>query len=67
MPHEHPIAVRGLDHIVFDEAAIRVHPAAHRVTAGALETRHGAGADGPSPCLLDLEPNTVELKGPPYA
>ena len=61
---------RNLDHFClrvepFDEAAIRAHLAAHGVAAGPVESRYGAGGEGPSIYLTDPEGNVVELKGPP--
>jgi catechol 2,3-dioxygenase-like lactoylglutathione lyase family enzyme len=61
---------RNLDHFclrvaVFDEPAMRAHLAAHRVQAGAVESRYGAEGEGPSLYLTDPEGNVVELKGPP--
>jgi catechol 2,3-dioxygenase-like lactoylglutathione lyase family enzyme len=60
---------RNLDHVCFrvepfDEAAIRVHLAAHGVQAGPVESRYGAEGEGPSIYLQDPEHNTIELKGP---
>jgi catechol 2,3-dioxygenase-like lactoylglutathione lyase family enzyme len=61
---------RNLDHFClrvepFDEAAIRAQLRAHGVSAGPLETRYGAGGEGPSLYVDDPEGNVVELKGPP--
>lgn len=59
---------RNLDHVCFrvepfDEASIRAHLALHRVEAGPVESRYGAGGEGPSIYLQDPEGNTIELKG----
>ena len=63
---------RNLDHLClrvepFDEAAIRAHLAALGVEGGPVESRYGAGGEGPSIYLSDPEGNVVELKGPPSA
>jgi glyoxylase I family protein len=63
---------RNMDHFClrvepFDEAAIRSQLAQHGYTAGAVESRYGAGGEGPSIYLADPEGNIVELKGPPDA
>lgn len=60
---------RNLDHFClrvepFDEAAIRAQLRAHGVSAGPLETRYGAGGEGPSLYVDDPEGNVIELKGP---
>ena len=61
---------RNVDHFCFrvepfDEAAIRVHLAAHGIEAGPAAPRFGAEGEGPSIYLQDPEGNTIELKGPP--
>jgi catechol 2,3-dioxygenase-like lactoylglutathione lyase family enzyme len=60
---------RNLDHFAiridpFDEAAIRAHLAACKVTITGAGRRYGAEGDGPSIYVLDPDGNTVELKGP---
>ena len=62
---------RNLDHFClrvepFDADAIRAHLLAHGIEAGLVESRYGAGGDGPSMYLHDPEGNQVELKGPPW-
>ena len=62
---------RNLDHFClrvepFDADAIRAHLLVHGAEAGPVESRYGAGGDGPSIYLHDPEGNQVELKGPPW-
>ena len=61
---------RNVDHFCleiapFDEAAIRAHLAAHRVSIGEYGRRYGAKGAGPSLYISDPDGNIVELKGPP--
>jgi catechol 2,3-dioxygenase-like lactoylglutathione lyase family enzyme len=61
---------RNLDHFClrvdpFDEADVRRVLQAHRIAAGATESRYGAEGEGPSIYVRDPEENVVELKGPP--
>nr|WP_277602540.1 VOC family protein [Parahaliea mediterranea] len=65
---------RNLDHFClgvepagdgpFDAGALRDWLAARGVDPGPVETRYGAGGEGPSIYLNDPEGNVVELKGP---
>ncbi|MDH5222243.1 MAG: VOC family protein [Betaproteobacteria bacterium] len=61
---------RNLDHFClrvepFEEGAIRAQLRAHGASAGPLETRYGAGGEGPSLYVDDPDGNVIELKGPP--
>jgi glyoxylase I family protein len=63
---------RNVDHFCFrlepfDAEAIHRHLAACGVEAGKVESRYGAGGEGPSIYLNDPEGNTVELKGPAWS
>lgn len=63
---------RNVDHFClrvepWDEAALRLHLAAHDVAIGEAGRRYGADGEGPSIYIADPEGNTVELKGPPFA
>jgi catechol 2,3-dioxygenase-like lactoylglutathione lyase family enzyme len=62
---------RNLDHFClsvepFDAEAIIAHLRRHGIEPGPVESRYGAGGQGPSIYLADPEGNTVELKGPPW-
>ena len=59
---------RNVDHVCFrvepwDETAILVHLAGHRIEAKVTQ-RYGADGEGPSIYLHDPEGNLLELKGP---
>ena len=62
---------RNLDHFClgvepFDGEAIIAHLRAHGCECGGIESRYGAGGQGPSIYVNDPEGNTVELKGPAW-
>ncbi len=63
---------RNLDHFCFqveepfDAEAIIAHLRRHGAEPGPVESRYGAGGQGPSIYVSDPEGNTVELKGPPW-
>ena len=62
---------RNVDHVCFrvepfDEAAIRARLGVVGVACGPVESRYGAGGEGPSIYLQDPEGNTLELKGPAW-
>lgn len=59
---------RNLDHFAlaidpFDDAALRVHLAAHAVEIIEEGPRYGAEGEGPSIYVRDPEGNVIELKG----
>ena len=62
---------RNVDHFClsiepFDADAIIAHLRQHGAEPGPVESRYGAGGQGPSIYVPDPEGNTVELKGPPW-
>ena len=62
---------RNLDHFClsiepFDADAIIAHLRRHGAEPGPVESRYGAGGQGPSIYVTDPEGNNVELKGPPW-
>ena len=62
---------RNLDHFClgvepFDGEAIIAHLRSHGCECGGIESRYGAGGQGPSIYVNDPEGNTVELKGPAW-
>ena len=62
---------RNLDHFCvsiepFDAEAIIAHLRQHGAEPGPVESRYGAGGQGPSIYVADPEGNNVELKGPPW-
>ena len=62
---------RNLDHVClaiapFDAGQIQQHLQAHGVPFGEVQSRFGAGGQGPSIYVSDPQGNTVELKGPPW-
>ncbi|MCW8125804.1 VOC family protein [Microbulbifer halophilus] len=61
---------RNLDHLClslapFNADAIIRHLRRQGVDPGPVESRYGAGGEGPSIYIADPEDNVVELKGPP--
>ena len=62
---------RNLDHFClqvepWDAAAIIAHLKQRGAEPGPVESRYGAGGQGPSIYVPDPEGNVVELKGPPW-
>ena len=62
---------RNLDHFClsvepFDADAIIAHLRRHGAEPGPVESRYGAGGQGPSIYVADPEGNNVEIKGPPW-
>ena len=59
---------RNMDHLClrladFDAATVEAHLRAHGVAVGEIGTRYGAGGDGTSIYLSDVEGNALELRG----